>query len=736
MSAGIKLSIISGAMPGGALYYDIGCTGSYPVDSQICLNGVGPHRITFCKPGNNANEYQITAIPRPSLTGKLTINEACIGHMEISGLIESSITWQSVPNNATYNAYLNCSTGCDSVTITPSGNYPPSVNYRVCGLIDGACAGSTFCDTATIRFITNTDVNILPKNGTICFGGIPATLTANPIGGLAPYSYSWNTGATTQSIQVTTPGTYFVTMLDSIQCITARDTVTVTSFTSPILADAGNDTSICTARNFVLLRGSVQAVTTGVWIGGSGTFSPDSTNLHATYYPSVAETNAGVAYLKLVTTGNGTCPADTNALQITISPSLTPSIGGNTDVCEFKDYTYSTALNVNSTYQWNISGGSIIGSSTESSVNVLWLASGLGTLTVTETNDSDCDSTAEITVNIAPKPNPVIFSSDSACSNKIVTYYTNSNSGNTYQWSVSGGSILGNTEDTIIEVMWGTSGSGSVTISQMNTFGCDTSVTLDLTIYSTPVPTLIGDSIVCAYKHYSYTTSAAPGNQIQWNATGGTIVGSSTSAMIEVKWGASGAGSVSVTHTNSNNCDSTFSLNVTINPSTAPVITGSLTACEYQLYAYSTNPVAGNTYQWTVTGGSIVGSPSGSTVNIRWGANGTGNIHIKQTNAFACDSIVSAMVTINPTPVPTITGTTTVCEYKHYTYTTNASAGNTYLWNVVGGTIVGSNSTASVEVKWNANGAGSISVTQTNAFSCDSTVSTSITITPTPAPTI
>ena len=67
-STGIILDIYSGAKPSGALYYSIGCTGSYAVGAPICLKAPGPHRITFCKPGNNINQYYIKAIPKPKIS--------------------------------------------------------------------------------------------------------------------------------------------------------------------------------------------------------------------------------------------------------------------------------------------------------------------------------------------------------------------------------------------------------------------------------------------------------------------------------------------------------------------------------------------------------------------------------------------------------------------------------------------------------------------------------------------
>ena len=63
-AAGIQIDMI-GADPAGSLFYDINCTGNYPGGTIKCITGVGPHQITFCKPGSNKNIYKITSISRP-----------------------------------------------------------------------------------------------------------------------------------------------------------------------------------------------------------------------------------------------------------------------------------------------------------------------------------------------------------------------------------------------------------------------------------------------------------------------------------------------------------------------------------------------------------------------------------------------------------------------------------------------------------------------------------------------
>ena len=58
---GIAFNIASGAVPTGSMFYQINCGITVAVGDPICLDGVGPHVITFCKPGNNQNTYSFAA---------------------------------------------------------------------------------------------------------------------------------------------------------------------------------------------------------------------------------------------------------------------------------------------------------------------------------------------------------------------------------------------------------------------------------------------------------------------------------------------------------------------------------------------------------------------------------------------------------------------------------------------------------------------------------------------------
>jgi hypothetical protein len=69
------------------------------------------------------------------------------------------------------------------------------------------------------------NVNMSSTNLT-CIGGNNGTATATPTSGTPPYTYLWNTGATTSTITNRPAGTYTVTVIDANGC-SGTGTVTI-----------------------------------------------------------------------------------------------------------------------------------------------------------------------------------------------------------------------------------------------------------------------------------------------------------------------------------------------------------------------------------------------------------------------------------------------------------------------------------------------------------------------------
>lgn len=392
---GILFNIYSGAEPSGALFYQQNCGPITTVGEPLCINGGETDTITFCKPGNNINEYSIQSISEPDISPPIAVNDGCIGELFATGYDDTTIVWQSISPGApgAYDTYLDCTEDCDTVTVTAQPGFPASVDFEVCGKPLGGCGSNYECFTTTAYFFSTLQADITPVNPTICFGSPGTTITANGSGGTTPYTYLWNTGETTQSIFVSSVGTYFVELGDTSGCPPTTDTVVVTSFANPITANAGGDQTICNDETAVSLSGSVLAASGGEWIGGNGTYNPSNTSLNTTYSPTPAEITSGVLDLSLVTTGNGSCPADTDDVQITFVDFSSVFTSTITDVsCNgFADGAVAMATSsFDSPYSY-------LWSNTETTQSNNGLTAGTYTVTITDTYS--CDQVNSYTVS-------------------------------------------------------------------------------------------------------------------------------------------------------------------------------------------------------------------------------------------------------------------------------------------------------------------------------------------------
>ena len=85
--------------------------------------------------------------------------------------------------------------------------------YRTAGTFRDTIIRNGLCDS-----IVTTNLTVVTCNMTAGISRSNNNLTATPTGGIAPYTYRWNTQATTATLTNVALGTYSVTITDSIGC--------------------------------------------------------------------------------------------------------------------------------------------------------------------------------------------------------------------------------------------------------------------------------------------------------------------------------------------------------------------------------------------------------------------------------------------------------------------------------------------------------------------------------------
>ena len=79
----------------------------------------------------------------------------------------------------------------------------------------------------------------------------------------------------------------------------------------------------------------------------------------------------------------------------------------------------------------------------------------------------------ELVVDVEAVPTPEISGLDMVCDEDITDYTAEDNEGSTYTWEVTGGTISDGQGTYMITVEWGVPGSGTVTVTEETTAGCE-----------------------------------------------------------------------------------------------------------------------------------------------------------------------------------------------------------------------------------------------------------------------
>lgn len=311
------------------------------------------------------------------------------------------------------------------------------------------------------------------------------------------------------------------------------------------------------------------------------------------------------------------------------------------------------------------------------------------------------------------------------CAGEKVTYYAPYVSGASYFWSITGGTILGSPVTDSAVVQWGAAGTGTLIVSQTSP---SANYFLNITIYPKPAPEITHAPYpscptaggqgstgqlpdhksdcekVCKYATVTYSTTLNAGSTYQWFATGDLSITTSTNTAT-VTWGSTGYGTLLVIETNQWGC--TDSAEICVEKIDLPVanFTHQSSACKFSSVPFTNLSTGANTYQWYFGDG---GTSSLTNPTHSYSSAGTYTITLIVFNKCFCSDTFSSIITIDSLPGPEITCPSTVCAFDTATYSTAATAGCTYNWFAIGGTIISGAGTPSVTVAWGAGQLGTL----------------------------
>ncbi|MDP2722211.1 MAG: PKD domain-containing protein, partial [Bacteroidales bacterium] len=248
-------------------------------------------------------------------------------------------------------------------------------------------------------------------------------------------SYLWNTGETTQTIAVNSPGFYHV-MASTDHC-SSFDTISVYVQTSAT-ANAGSDESICQFESFDFSTSTLLPDTINCdslrWIGGAGVFN-NSASLYPIYIPDVNET--GSVILSLVAYRSPPCSNDTSSMVLSINevPNADFSTVPASFICVGEQVMFVNNNNTGITsWTWDFGDGSAL--VTGQDVSHTYSLAGTFIVTLVVSNANNCNDTINkaVVVNGLPTVDYTYNPNDSLCANEIISF-TDHSSIDVVDWS-------------------------------------------------------------------------------------------------------------------------------------------------------------------------------------------------------------------------------------------------------------------------------------------------------------
>jgi gliding motility-associated-like protein len=619
-------------------------------------------------------------------------------------------------------AILNAGNAGSTYLWSPNGETTQTITIADSGFYDviitspNGCIGYASANVA----MGGAGITTNPVNVDICFG-TTATLNAGNPGA----SYSWSTGAVSQSITVNSAGSYSVTITDAGGCSA--------SFTSNVIVNPNplvvfTAASECLGNSIQLTNNSTIStgtITTWFWNFGDGNNSVNT-------LPQHLYSNCGTYTVTLTATSGAACSSSVSQ-SLTVYPKPQASFVSDA-VCHgvpsaFTDHS-SVSTGVVSTWNWSFGDGT---TSTVQNPLHLYSNPGIYNVRLISGTATGCYDTIvkQVTVYTIPLAQFVVAN---ACNGTVVNFSNQS--------SVTDGTIASNLwsfgDGTTSAIpspshLYSSSSSYNVTLQVVSDLGCSSSITNPVIIYANPVITVSANN-VCEGSGTSFSSSAIVNGSavsaIYWNfGDGGT---SNQPGPLHL-YNSSGTYQAYMVAVSNQGCSDTANLNVIIYPSPNASFTAS-DECIDDAVTFSNQSV--------ITTGSITnhlwnfGDGFNSTLlsgTHLYQIPGNYEVVLVTTSDFGC--VDTSALTINVYPIPVAQFTTSnVCiglpsAFYNQSQVTGGGTINCS-WNFGDG----SSSSAENPVHSYAS-AGTYTVTMiaTTANGCTDSVSNQITIYPAPA---
>jgi len=558
----------------------------------------------------------VNSLPAAAVAAAATIctgSSISIGAASVSG---STYSWVSSP------------AGFTSTSSNPNVSPAATTSYTITETNTNGCLKSNTI-TVTINPLPNASV---VSNTAICTGNsLSIGVTSVP-----GDTYSWTSSPTgftsTLSNPIVNPivtTTYTLAETITATGCTKSNPVTVTVNALPAASIIAN-TAICSGASIAIGATSVSGSTYS-WTSSPSGFTSTSSN------PSVSP--ATTTSYTLTETNLYGC-VKSNSVIITVNPLPAAAVASNTAICSGISVSIGSTSVAGSSYSWTSSPSGFASTSSNPTV----APSTSTSYTLTETNSNGCVKSNSITLTVNALPTASVIANTAICIGASSSIGGTSVAGSTYSWVSSPVGFTSTLPNPIVSPTVST----TYALTETNSNGCVKSNSVLVTVNLLPAAAVIGTDTICNGSSVSIGASSVAGSTYSWTSSPTGFI--STSSNPSVSPGVTTT--YTLTETSIHGCIKSNSVLIVVKPAPTPSISGDNDICEDSTAEiYTTAFVSGDSYLWTVSGGTIQSGQNTNTVSVKWGSAGTGIISVKETNTtYGCSTTVSKDVIINAKP--------------------------------------------------------------------------------------
>lgn len=489
----------------------------------------------------------------------------------------------------------------------------------------------TFNDT----LFSSVRINALPNATTggdrsICKGE-STMIGGNAVGGSV---YSWTSkpaGFTSSlanpTVSPTVTTTYYLTEKSNVTLCENSDSLTVTVTTMPT-AFVGTNRPICKGES-TQIGGAAVTGNTYSWVSIPSGFTSTVSN------PTVSPVLRTRYILTETVVATGCKKIDTVIIDINQPPVA--NTGFDKTICAGDQMQIGATAVSGNTYSWVSNPAGFTSNVSNPTVSPTVTTEYYLTETITATGCAKTD-TVKITVN--PLPSAFVGANRVVCAGQPVTLGTIDVPGRTYNWTSKPAGFSSTVSNPSVAPNVTTMYYLTETITAT---GCSKTDSVKVSVNPSPQANTGADQTICSGSSTKIGGASVSGNNYSWRSIPAGFISANANPTV----------SPTVTtiyilteRIGSAGCSKTDSVTITVVKADV-AIQGQTNVCAGAVSYYTVSKVTGNTYKWTVTGGTIAAGQNTDSVAVKWGAKGSGSLKVVVGTTSSCKDSSTQAININ-----------------------------------------------------------------------------------------